>query len=204
MTVDGLMSTQTTFTHAGSRLPTAIECSVVAIIRQNVTSRIRARICGLGFEHVGDHVGQRAVVADAAGQQEIDVVLHAFVHDAGGEHALVDRVANRAAAANAVDRPQVMLVAGLGNARLVEMDAQAGAEERLLDVVRGQRVAGKQLVDVAAANQRAQDRSAAGVDDRRAADDQRLAAGSPVVHQLAGDLADERTLWAFRSRRRST
>ena len=89
MTVEGLMSTQTTLTQAGSRLPTATECSVVAIIRQNVTSRIFGPHLALGFEHVGDHVGQRAVVANAAGQQEIDVVLHALVHDAGGEHALL-------------------------------------------------------------------------------------------------------------------
>src|SRR5713101_8261812 len=35
VTVAGLISTQTVFTDAGSKLPTAMECSVVAIIRQN-------------------------------------------------------------------------------------------------------------------------------------------------------------------------
>ena len=92
MTVDGLMSTQTTLTQAGSRLPTATECSVVAIIRQNVDVADLGAHLPLGLEHVGDHVGQRAVVADAAGQQEIDVVLDALVHDAGREHALLDRL----------------------------------------------------------------------------------------------------------------
>ena len=138
------MSTHTTLTQAGSRLPTAIECSVVAIIRQNVTPRIFSRICRWATEHVGDHLGQRAVVANAAGQQEIDVVAHAFVHDAGGQQAGFDGLADAAGAADAVDRPQVMLVAGLGQVAPLEIDAQAGAEQGLLDVVRGQRVAGEQ------------------------------------------------------------
>ena len=36
----------------------------------------------LSFQRVGDNFRQRAVVADAAGQQEIDVVLNALIHDA--------------------------------------------------------------------------------------------------------------------------
>src|SRR5262245_25634247 len=44
ITVLGLISTQTTLTQAGRRLPTAMEWSVVATIRQKVTSRIAARI----------------------------------------------------------------------------------------------------------------------------------------------------------------
>ena len=46
---------------------------------------------GLGLEHVGDHVRQRAVVADAAGEQELDIVLDAGVHDARLQHPLLDR-----------------------------------------------------------------------------------------------------------------
>ena len=108
------------------------------------------------------------------------------------EHALLDRGANRAAAANAVDRPQVMLVARFGDAGVGQVNAQARAEQRLLDVVRRQRVAGEQLVDVAAANQLAHGRPAAGVDDRRPADDQRLAAAAAVGDQVAGNLAHQR------------
>ena len=61
-------------------------------------------------------LGQRAVVADAAGQQEIDAVADALVHDARGEHAALDGLADAAGAADAVDRPQVVLVARLGQA----------------------------------------------------------------------------------------
>src|SRR3989304_1036476 len=43
ITVEGLMSMQTTLVQAGSRLPTATEWSMVAIIRQKLTSRTRAR-----------------------------------------------------------------------------------------------------------------------------------------------------------------
>ena len=69
------------------------------------------------------------------------------------EHAAFDRRADAAGAANAVDRPQVMLVARLGQAAAVEIDAQAGAEQGLLDVVGGQGVAGEEHVDVAHADQ---------------------------------------------------
>ena len=63
--------------------------------------------------------------------------------------------ADAAEAADAVDRPQVMLVAGFDDVAAVEAHAEAGAEQGLLDVVRGQGVAGEQPVDVAAADQRA-------------------------------------------------
>ena len=82
VTVAGLMSTQATFTHAGSRLPTAIECSVVATIRQKPTPGIVLPHRVLGLQHVGDDLRQRAVVADAAGQDERHVVPDALVHDA--------------------------------------------------------------------------------------------------------------------------
>ena len=174
MTVEGLMSMQTTLTQAGSRLPTATEWSMVAIIRQNVTPRIAGSHLALGFEHVGDHVGQGAVVADAAGEQKVDVVLtHSYMMPDLSD-ALVDRVPDRPAAANAVDCAQMMFVAGFGDAGVGEVDAEARAEQRLFDVVRGERVAGEQLVDVAAANKLAQVRAAAGMDDRRPADDERL------------------------------
>ena len=55
--------------------------------------------------------------------------------------------------ADGVDRPQVVLVALLGRQAAVERDAQAGAVERLLDVVRGQGVAGEEHVEVAEADQ---------------------------------------------------
>ncbi len=88
----------------------------------------------------------------------------------------LDGLADAAGAADAVDRPQMMLVPRFGQIAALQVHAQAGAEQRLLDVVRGQGVAGEQHVDVAAANQLAQVLAAAGVHDRRAADQQRLAA----------------------------
>jgi hypothetical protein len=148
----------------------------------------------LGFHYIGDDVGQWAVVADAAGEQEIDIVFHAFIHDAGCEDAFVDRGADRAATANAVDRSQMMLVSGFGNAGVDELDAEAGAEETLLDVVGGQRVAGEKFVDVAAADELTQGRAAAGVDDCGSADDECLAAPSAVGYEVASDLADKGAL----------
>ena len=61
----------------------------------------------------------------------------------------------------------------------VEIDAERRAEERLLDVVDGERVAGEQDVDVAAANQLLEVRRAAGVHDDRSGDDGDPAAARP-------------------------
>ena len=55
-----------------------------------------------------------------------------------------------------VDRAHVMPVAAFDRFAGFEIDAERGAEERLLDVVHGERVAGEQHVDVAAANQLAE------------------------------------------------
>ncbi len=98
MTVDGLMSTQTTLTHAGNRLPTAIEWSVVAIIRQKSTPppaflfpRISSRIRCCDSSVSGDDVRERAVVANAPAQDIVDAVLDALIHDAGADDLQVDR-----------------------------------------------------------------------------------------------------------------
>ena len=59
-----------------------------------------------------------------------------------------------------------------------EIDAERGAEERLLDVVHGERVAGQQHVDVAGANQLLKVRRPAGVHDDRPGDDGDAAAAA--------------------------
>ncbi len=106
------------------------------------------------------------------------------------ENALLHRLANAAGAADAVDRPQMVGVARLGRLSLVEIHAQAGAEEGLLDVVRGQGVAGKQHVDVAQANHLLEELAAAGVNHGGSGDDQGLAARSAIFGQFAGDSPD--------------
>ncbi len=83
-----------------------------------------------------------------------------------------------------------MLVAGLGDAGVVEVDAEAGAEERLLDVVRGQGIAGEELVNKSSADELAEGGAAAGVDDSRTADDKRFTAGAAIGDEIAGDFAD--------------
>ena len=81
VTVAGLMSTQTTLTHAGSRLPVAIECRAVAIIRAKPTSRTDSRISAWAWTASVMTSGKRAVVADRAGEDDVDAVLDALVHD---------------------------------------------------------------------------------------------------------------------------
>ena len=62
---------------------------------------------------------------------------------------VLDGRADAAQPADRVDGPQVVLVAVLDRHAAVERDAQAGAVEGLLDVVRGQGVAGEEDVEIA-------------------------------------------------------
>ena len=148
----------------------------------------------LRHEHVGDDVGQRAVVADAAGQQVIDPVAHALIHHPRAEFALFHRRPDPAQPADAVDRAEVMCVARFGQDPAIEINAQAGAEQGLLDVVRGQGVAGQEHVDIAQANDLFEELAAAGVHDGGTGDDRRAPARGPVLGQLPRDLADGHVL----------
>lgn len=150
---------------------------------------------GLSDERVGDHFGERAIIADAAGEQKLDIVSHALVHDPAFELAACNRLADAAGAANTIDRPQVVLVAGFDDVAAVESNAETGAVESLLDVVRRQSVTGKEAVDVAAADEVREMLDTAGVNDRRAADEQGLATVATRADQFVGDLADRNSFW---------
>src|SRR5215207_4293667 len=85
----------------------------------------------------------------------------------------------------------MMLVAGVDDRAFAEVHAETGTEQRLLDVVRRQGVAGEQFVDVSIANQLAHERPAAGVDDRGTADEQRLAGPPAISEELPCDFSDD-------------
>lgn len=125
----------------------------------------------LRLDGVGDDVGERAVVADAAAEDVVDAVLHAVVHDARFEDAFFDGWADAAGAADAVDRAEVMLVARFDNVAFFELHAEAGGKERLFDVVRRKRVAREQDFEIAFADEFAEVLAAAAVDDCGAADE---------------------------------
>ena len=90
VTTPGLMSTQSVFTVAGSRFPTAIECNIVPIIIAIVTPPSFRPHRSLRLERVGDDVGQRAVVADRPARTK-STCFHTGIHDAALEQAALDR-----------------------------------------------------------------------------------------------------------------
>ena len=85
-------------------------------------------------------------------------------------------------------------MARLGQDAAIEINAQAGAEEGLLDVVRGQGVAGQEHVDIAHADDLFEELAAAGVYDGGTGDDRRASARGAVLGQLPRDLADGHVL----------
>ena len=92
--------------------------------------------------------------------------------------------AQAAGAADGVDGAHVMAMAAFDRLAGFEIDAERGAEERLLDVVHGERVAGEQHVDVAGADQILEVGAAAGVHDDRPGDERDAAAGLPSTSRI--------------------
>ncbi len=74
---------------------------------------------GRSDERVGEDFGQRAIIADAAGEQKV-IVLNAFIHDASLVFPGCDRLANAAEATNLIESAQVMLMPGFENVAAVQ------------------------------------------------------------------------------------
>ncbi len=126
VTTAGLMSTQTR-AHAG-RQHVADGDAVQHRREHQAGAAPAARSAASRFcacDHVGDHVGHRAVVADAAGEHERRARLDERVHEAAGDHALVDGGLDGAAAADGVDGAQVMLVTAGDRRAVLEADRPA-------------------------------------------------------------------------------
>ena len=88
----------------------------------------------------------------------------------------VHRRPDAADGADRVDRAQVMVVPARRRHASREPHAERRAEQRRLDVVRGERVAREQHVDPARRDQLLEVNAGAGVDDRGAADEEDLPA----------------------------
>ena len=101
-------------------------------------------------ERVAVHAGQRAVVANRAGQHVRDPLGHQRVHDAALDEPGLHGALDGAGGAHPVDGAHVQPVAALGRLAGVA-HAERGAEDRGLDVVHGDRVAGQHRLHVAVA-----------------------------------------------------
>src|SRR4051812_17436404 len=83
-----------------------------------------------------------------------------------------------------------MLVSPLDTGTMFQLHAQTGSEQRLLDIMRCQRVSREENVDVAAAKQLDHVLHATGVNDCRAADEQNFPARRASSSKFGGDLAN--------------
>ena len=90
-----------------------------------------------------------------------------------------------------------MFVASLCQISLFEKNAQAGAEDRLLDIVRSERITRKEVVHITIAYQPAEILAASGVDNRRAADNQRFASRPTVFYHFPRDRLDGHAFGLF-------
>src|SRR5262249_26039445 len=129
------------------------------------------RVAVLRVDDVGDRVGNRPVVADAAGKDERHASADAFVHHTRRQHAGADRRLDAAGAIDRIDGAHVVTVPAGYRSPLLEIHAERRAEERELRVVDGERIPGQQDVHEARADQPAEVRGAAGVDENGPGDE---------------------------------
>ena len=155
-------------TKAGSMLPVAIACSAVATRIAIVALTVCTFIASCAAERVGVHAGERAVVADRAAEHVRNLVHHAGVHDAVLDDPLLHRRLDRARGAHLVDRAHVQPVAAAAWPRRSEVMPSVVREDRRLDVVHADGVAGEQRADEAVGDEPGHVGARARVDERRA------------------------------------
>ena len=125
-----------------------------------------AHLCAHGVLRAVDiaiHLGQRAVVADGAGQHERHAAAHAGVHDAVPDAVGVEEGRNGAAGAHLVEHVDVVVVPVGRGALRVDVLAQRRAQQPGLQVVGGQGIARQQRMAVAALDQDAHGAARIGV-----------------------------------------
>ena len=169
-------------------LPTPMPCSMLASTSTSDTSFSAVGVAILRLDQIHDRLGQRAIVANAAGQHVVDAaaLTHSYMIPDVND-ALLDGLADAARPAHGVDGAHVMVVPALDRPSRFEVDAERRAEHRELDVVDGQRVARQQHLHVAGANELGEIRRAAGVDDDGPDDHRDLPAVGPDAPHHLGD-----------------
>src|SRR5580658_11336557 len=102
--------------------------------------------------HVGDGLRQRPIVAQAAGQNERYVMLHAFVHDAAAQSPALYRPAYATAIVDGVDGAHMIAMAVLFLPPVALSNPKRSAEQGRFDIVHAQRISAQQRGNVAFAD----------------------------------------------------
>ena len=145
----------------------------------------------LRFQGVGNYFRQRTVVANRPREHETGFLAHTLVHHALAEDAFGHGRRDAAGRADRIDRAHMVLVPFLGHRPFAQINAERRAVERVLNVVRGERVAGKEQVHVTPGDQFLQMLSGTGVNDGRPADDQDFSTGPFCLAKLFRHLAND-------------
>ena len=140
--------------------------------------------------HVGDGIGEWAVVAEAAGEDEWHAGFDAFVHHTRCQPAGIDGALNAAGVIDGVDGAHVIAVAVFFQAAVDDADAEGSAEEGGFNVMNGEGVATEKGIDPAVADELGERPDASGVNDDGAGDDDDFFTIAPHLFHDGGGLAD--------------
>ena len=117
-----------------------MECSIVPKTQHDSSAFQVSGVGILGGIHIGDGIGEGAIVAQAAGEYERDIVGDALVENAGFETPLFDGAADAAAVVHRIDGAHVIAVAVLFLAPVRHADSKRRAKQSGLHVVNTERV----------------------------------------------------------------
>jgi hypothetical protein len=121
------------------------------------------RISILRLIHIGDAIGQRAIVAKASREDERNTGFNALVHETAFEASAFDGLANIACPVDGIDGTHVIAVAMFFLAAIGSANTERCAVKGGFDVVNSQRISGKDGIDPTGAHEFRKGRNAAGM-----------------------------------------
>src|SRR5262249_53033972 len=121
---------------------------------------------------------------------DVDIVLHAGVHDPAREEPLANSTSDAAGFPNSIYRAELIFVSAACD-RDVGIQSQRRSKQRALNVVSGKRVSGEEPIDVLSFNQSNQISACACAHDGRSRDNCDFTASATNASQFFGDLAND-------------
>ena len=150
----------------------------------------------LGFYRIRDHAGQRAVIADRAGHDDVGTMPDAGCHNSGFNDSRPDRCLDAADGPDPVDGPQMVFMSMRYDATCRMPIAEGRSVEIDFHIMSGQRVPAEQDMDEFFFDEPCQRLTPSGVNNRRASCQQYFATRFPLsepcsqLHEALGDVVD--------------
>src|SRR6266545_4123008 len=106
----------------------------------------------LSFNYIGRYPRNWSLIANCAGQYNINVVTDTGMHDAAGEEFLPHGRGNSAGLANGIDGTQMVLMSASRKGE-IRIHSQRGSVQSPFHIIRGKRISGEKAIDIISFNE---------------------------------------------------